>query len=238
MINLQLFAEGEEEIVEQENLEQEVDVENETEGSEHQEEKEDRVPLNKFLEEKKKRKELEKKMREFEAKEQDSKRQSAIEEIRKIALEKEFDEDTADMFTTLFEKTMSFQPKADPLTEQVNEDIAELAETSPDIFKYKKEITEKVKKFAKVGEELTVEEAYRLVAPQSLKMTEMQTDLEQKAALRRRESYENKQLNSSSKELKSKYQLDEADKKALAGLQKYQPNAGWNEEKYYKTMKG
>jgi hypothetical protein len=226
------------EVVEQEVVEQEVTEQDVTEKVET-EEQNDRVPLNKFLEEKKKRKELERKMREFESKEQDQKEKDALEKIRNIAKEKDFDEDTADMFATLFKETMAFQPKkSDPLTQQINEDIAEIAELNPDISKYKTEISEKVKKFAKVGEELTVEEAYRLVAPQSLKLNEMQTDLEQKNALKRRESYENKQLNSSSKELTSKIKLDEVDRKALAGLQKYQPEAGWNEEKYFKTMKG
>lgn len=216
----------------------EVDAQENQQVEENEQPVEERVPLNKFLEEKKKRKEYEKRLREFEAKEEEHKEKEALSEIRKLAKDKDFDDDTAEMFETILRKSMSLREKRDPLTEQVNDEISDLAEVNPEVIKYKKEIMATVKKFAKVGEEMSVEEAYRYIAPQKLRYNEMQTDIEQKAALRRRESYENRQLNSSSKEITSKYQLDETDRKALAGLQKYQPNAGWNEEKYFKTWKG
>jgi len=66
---------------------------------------------------------------------------------------------------------------------------------------------------------------------------EFQREQEQRTLVKKRQTEDKKVPNAAPVALKSQYKLDEHDKKALAGLQKAQPEAGWDAAKYYKMMK-
>ena len=61
---------------------------------------------------------------------------------------------------------------------------------------------------------------------------------EQKQALERRKVEGKKVSTSSASSPKNPYPLDEADTKALEGLQKMQPDRNWTAEKFYKQRYG
>jgi hypothetical protein len=69
------------------------------------------------------------------------------------------------------------------------------------------------------------------------RMKEFQQEQDQRSLVKKAQTPAHKIENASPVAIKAKYQLDDADKKALAGLQKAQPEAGWNVEKFWKMMK-
>jgi hypothetical protein len=102
---------------------------------------------------------------------------------------------------------------------------------------YKNEIQKVIKDYKAKGIEIDAEEAYFKVRGKS-RMREYRTDIEQKALLDRRNGDDKKLPASTPKAPKDPYPLDDVDKKALEGLQKAQPSAGWTAERYFKLMKG
>jgi hypothetical protein len=241
-VNLQLF--GEDEVEEtQELLEQEETTETEIqaetgESEEISETKEDRVPLNRFLEEKKRRKELERKLREHEEKTLTNENRERVDKIRDLVREKGYDDGVADLMSDMFNELSKAMPKVDRVEQEILEDIQDLAEENPDVLRHKKEIVEKVKKYRKVDPDFGVEEALNLIKPSKIRLNELKTDIEQKNAIARRSVETKKIPASTSSAPKDKYPLDEDDKKALEGLQKAMPNSGWTTEKYYKQRYG
>jgi len=112
-------------------------------------------------------------------------------------------------------------------------ELKELAKTDnffADALTFKDEILSKMRKY-----DCDIQDAYMLVRGPS-RNREYQLQQEQRAKAKQTQK-PRKLETSSAQPMKSKYQLDDADKKALAGLQKMMPDAGWTAEKYYNSMK-
>jgi hypothetical protein len=211
-----------------EELEQEGQPED---GSEEDQEQGDKIPKSVFLAQKRELKALKRQMREFSEKQQDTDAKRTMENaIAKMA--DKYDEDFVEVMREFGNSLLSSYPKVDKLTEEITEDIQDMG--SPDAIKYKKEIIDKIKRFRKAGEELTVEEAYELVRikrPHEDRLKE-----EQKELYSRRKHKEPTSGGGSSLS-KDKYNFTEKDKSALTQLQRLNPDAGWTEKKYYEIMK-
>lgn len=243
-VNLQLFADEEttsdgggsetQEETEQETIEQESE---ETDGdSESETESNDRVPLGRFLEEKKRRKELERQLRENEEKHQSYQEKERADKIRDLVLNKGYDEGVAELMADMFNEITKTMPKVDRVEQEILEDIQDYADENPEILKHKKEIVEKIKKYRKVDPDFGIEQALSLIKPSKIRYNEVKTDIEQKNAIARRNNENRKVATSTSTSQKEKYPLAEADRKALEGLQKAQPDKGWTAEKLWKRM--
>jgi hypothetical protein len=212
-------------------------IEQGNEGFEsEQEQEEQKIPLKKFLEEKSRRKELEKRFKELEIQHLSSKQKEQALDIEEYIKQEGYDETFAKVQSKVFNKIMDLVPKPNHEDDFIKEEIEDLAETEPSILKYKKQIIERIKKFKKVGEDLSVEEAYSHLKPSSkIRESELKTHVEQVNAVARRNAENKKQIASTPSSPKDSYPLDDNDKKALEGLKKMQPDNGWNEEKYYKS---
>ena len=242
-INLQLFAEGEEDSTTDGEeggggeTTDDVDTEDtdlDTAGEEDlTSTKNENVPLGKFLEEKKRRRELEKQVREFQDKNSSQESLDKLEKIKNLAKSKGYDDDFADLMAEVSKEMLSSVTKVDREEREILEDIQDLSEEYPEAVKYKKEIVEKIKKYRKVDPDFGVEDALNLIKPSKIRTNELKTDIEQKQAIARRNVESKKVANSTSSAPNNPYPLDEADKKALEGLQKAQPNSNWTVKKYW-----
>lgn len=243
-INLQLFADGEEEFEQetaQDMAEQETEVEDTqdtNEEIEEVEERKDRVPLNKYLDEKKRRRDLEKRIRDLEESNMSHQQKQEIDDIKRIVKEKGYDDDFADLLSEVTNKLLKSVPKVDKVEQEILEDIQDYADENPDVLKHKEEIIEKVKKYRKADPDFSVEDALNLIKPSRVRVGELKTDIEQKQAIARRSVEGKKVATASASSPKNPYPLDEADKKALKGLQESMPDSGWTAEKYYKSRYG
>jgi hypothetical protein len=234
-VNLQLFSEDEvDEVTEVEEVEEEQAQEDVEDSEESAETKEDRVPLNKFLDEKRRRKDLERRLREHEEKNQTYENRERVDKIRDLVKEKGYDDGIADLMSDMFNEITKSLPKVDRVEQEILEDIQDYADENPEVLKHKKEIVEKIKKYRKADPDFSVEDALSLIKPSKIRYNELKTDIEQKNAIARRNVENRKVATSTSASHKDKYPLDESDKKALEGLQKAQPNSGWTAEKLWK----
>jgi len=213
-----------------------------TELSEPAEPKEDKVPLATLMEEKRKRKELERQLREFKEKQLDADVVLTKTQLKQKYVAKGVDEELAEAFAEEFAslksevKKVSFKELEDST---IDDDLKELAKDGffSDAPVYKKEIQATLKSYKAKGIDLDLEDAYFKVRGKS-RLNEYRTEIEQKALLNRRNAEDKGTPVAKPSAPKDPYPLDENDKKALAGLQKAMPNAGWDAAKYYKLMKG
>ena len=206
-----------------------------------EEPKEDKVPLATLLEEKKRRKDLERQLREFKEKQLDADVVLTKTQLKQKYVAKGVDEELAEAFAEEFASLKSEVRKAsfkELEDTTIDDDIKELSKDGffADAMTYKREIQDAVKSFKAKGIDLDVEDAYFKVRGKS-RLNEYRTEIEQKALLNRRNAEEKGTPSAKPSAPKDPYPLDENDKKALAGLQKAQPDVGWTAEKYYK-MKG
>lgn len=182
------------------------------------------VPLSRFLEEKQKRKELEKRLRNYENNELKGK-------FKEKWLGKGFEDDYAEEQANIEYRIHLQDQKLREM--EIDSEISDLAKDDDyfaDAISYKSEIKAKMKE-----KNLSAEEAYLILRKKS-RDRELATDNEQKEILRKRsDGVKQNNLTSSSASPKNPYPLDAADKKALAGLQRMQPDAGWTAEKFYKS---
>lgn len=223
-----------EDVIENENENSNTEIENE-EINETSSEKEDRVPLNKYLQEKKKRREIERRLREIEEKTMSYESKQSVDKFKEKVLENGFGEDVATLFGDLYNEITKSLPKVDKVEHDILEDIQDYADENPEILKYKKEIVDKVKKYRKADPDFSIEDALSLIKPSKVRYSEIKTDVEQKQAMERRKVEGKKVATSTGSSPKNPYPLDEVDIKALEGLQKMQPDKGWTAEKYYKS---
>jgi hypothetical protein len=234
-INLQLFAEETDEDSQEELNDEPVDSQDDLPQDDvGNESKEDRVPLNKFLDEKRKRRELEKQIRELQGKNISNETKNKVNAIKDLVKQKGYDDDFADVLSEITSHILDSVPKSDREEQEILEDIQDFADENPEVLKHKKEIIEKVKKYRKADPDFSVEDALNLIKPSKIRLSELKTDIEQKQAMARRNVENKKVANSSSSSVKDPYPLDEADRKALKGLQEAQPDKGWTAEKFYK----
>lgn len=236
---------NEEEIDNTEVEETEVDLDEGSEdGSENQESDSQSVPLNVYLDMKTKYKETRKKLQSLEDINTDSEilnyKNSLKEEYNKLVDNEELAEKIANDIANL---KMSFKNDRPNKFSWVDDEIRDL-KTDPifsDIEDYREEIIEKVKETKKKGFDLDVEDAYLLVSRTDKrgKLRDKKTNNTQREVIKNK-STTGKGSNVTTSQggtPKPKYVLDEDDKKALKELQRYQPDAKWTVEKYYKSMK-
>lgn len=236
-VNLQLFAEDD--IDPQDDPQDDIaDLQDDPQDSPDNESKEDRVPLNKYLSEKAKRRELEKQIRELQGKTQTQEQKSKLSSIRELVKQKGYDDDFADVISEITGSILDTVPKVDREEQEILSDIEDYADDNPEVLKHKKEIIEKVKKYRKADPDFSIEDAMNLIKPSKVRASEVRLDAEQKQALARRSAENKKVSNSSSSSPKDPYPLDEADKKALEGLQKAQPDKNWTAQKLYERRYG
>lgn len=236
-MNLQLFAEEEEveeqeETQEQEQEEEQEEASEETEETEEEQEevdkkpaKNDSVPLSKYLTEKKRRQEVEKLFAQ-----QASEREKL--QLREDFVRRGYPDEEADYLAG--EKVKQKQRDEQVQSKLVDMEIKDLARGDSfyaDAESFKDEIKEKMREKG-----VDAEEAYMLIRGKA-RVREVKLEEEQRNLAQRRKTTTKKVENAPSSAAKNPYPLDDADKKALAGLQKMSPDAQWNVEKYYKLMK-
>jgi len=187
--------------------------------------KSDHVPLNKYMAEKKRRQELEKAFA-----------QQAVER-EKLTLKQElinrgWPEYEAELQAT--DKVRQKQESDEVKSKLLDFEVKDLSKSDPffaDAESYKDEIKDKMREFR-----CSAEDAYELLRGKT-RRREFQLEQEQRAAAKRRQTTTKKVENAAPSATKSPYKLDDHDKKALAGLQKAQPDSGWTAEKYWKALK-
>ena len=198
-----------------------------TEATNHEKPKANDVPLSRFLEEKQKRKDLEKRLRSYEDNEVKNK-------YKEKWVNKGFEDDYAEAQADIEYKIHLQDAKLKDM--ELDAEISTLSkedEYFSDATSYKSEIKAKMKEKG-----LTAEEAYLILRKKS-RNREVQIDMEQKElAGKRGNGSVNTNPTSSPSNPRNPYPLDDADKKALLGLQRMMPSAGWNAEKYYKSRYG
>lgn len=239
----------EDQIQNQEPLEdniEEPEMEEDESTEEYSEEpQDDTVPLKSHLEVKKKLREAKMRLEELEAKEYSEKIRIKRETVKNKWLSKGFDDDTAslmaDEIAGVYEEIGAARQSHKESI--VDEEIEELSEDDfySDIKTYKKEIKNKINRFKKAGEDITVEEAYLMVVGPRTKYRDTSIRTKQKEILNNKKNGTASKLNvktAASSNAKNLYPLDPVDKKALVGLKKAQPEANWTEKKYFEMYYG
>jgi len=140
---------------------------------------------------------------------------------------------------------LSTKNKKDSLADMVDDEIEDLARSDEffaDASSHRDSILLKIKEMQKKDIEISVEEAYILVTKGLRGKAKLVSQNRQN-----REFIENKKKAVNGKRTnvdtssggvpKQKYKLDKEDQKALAGLQKMQPDKKWDAKKYYEIMK-
>jgi hypothetical protein len=230
------------EVLEQEIQESEVidnEIQEEVQGEETPINKDDYIPKNIALQWKKDLKELKKQVSQYKFKEIEESQKTKLENIKRMVIDKGYDEDVAHLFGEMAHEISSIIPKSgDPITEEVDEELSELSESIPNITKYKKDIIEKVRKYRKADPDFSVDDAIRLIGINSKgnKSTrEIELEIEQRNLLARRNG-ETEPTPSSSGSVKENYPLSQDDLRTLKTLQQAHPDRGWTKKKYYEIM--
>jgi hypothetical protein len=183
------------------------------------------VPGAKYMAEKKKRQELEKILANQKA-EQDKLR------IVQEYISQGYPEPTAIYHAE--ERVRQSRENDEVKSRLLDLDIRDLTKSDSffaDAMSYKDEIKEKIRQYG-----IGAEEAYMMIRG-PVRTREIMTQQEQLNANKRRQVEHKKVTNSTPAAPQNPYKLDEVDKRALAGLQKAQPEVSWTAEKYYKLMK-
>lgn len=188
--------------------------------------KNETVSLAKYLEEKNRRKNIEKELgqlKEFKTKE----------DIKKRWVDKGYDEDDAeDRASMAIRVTQLEQDNKNLLIKSQIEKLTREDDFYSDALNYEREIRSKMEEKG-----LTAQEAYNVLRGNA-RRRELLEDSEQKALIKKRtENVQQVIPNAAAVSTNSTYKLDDTDRKALSRLQEMQPEANWNEEKYYKLMK-
>lgn len=234
-VESQTLVEAEEELeeeFEEEEPEEEEKAEEEPEGEFEEEEvkkpahaKKESVPLSKYISERKRRQEAE---RVLTGQQIERDRMKLVQQL----IDRGWPEDEAQVQAQ--EKINQWLEIERLKDKQLDYDIRELAtadEFYSDAASYKDAIKEKMRAY-----NVDAKEAYMLIRGRS-RMRELQLQNEQRMAAKRSKIKTKKVENAKPLPVSAPYKLDDYDKKALAELQKAQPEAGWNAEKYFKTMK-
>jgi len=232
-INLQLFAEPEPEVKPEIKPEPEVKLEPEIKPEPEEIDKDKYVPKEVAVNWKKENKELKRKLREFEQSKLSDENKSRLTKIKELAKSKGYDDDLADLLETFGNELLSAIPKKDMEDDDILEDYRDYAEDNPEAAEYKKELIEKVKKYRKADPDFSIEDAFRLIKPKK-SVKEMQLEIEQRAALSRRNDKEPPPASPTAP--KDSFPLDKDDERILKKMQEEHPDGGWTREKYYNLM--
>jgi hypothetical protein len=200
----------------------------------------DSVPLKTFLEMKNELKELKRKQAELEDTKVSESTRAYREKMKQKWIDRGYDEEMAKaMADDLTEVVSTLHAGAESNTDRLlKAEVDELSATDDfnDIGSYKDRIVDTIKKGKTAGLEISVEQAYLMMAGKN-KLKE----------IRNKETVINR-INNTNKgtgeiptgqgeKPDNRYQLDADDKKALAQLQKFQPDYGWTAKKYYESVK-
>ena len=213
-------TETQEETTEQETTEEEQESTEETKPQ-----KSDSVPLSKYMQEKKRRQELEKQLAADRA------------EREKLRLKEEFvqrgwpEQEAEYQAAEKVRQQENERKLQDKLTDIEIKDLAKSDSFYADAETFKDDLKEKMREL-----NCDAETAYMLIRGKA-RTKEMQIEREATAQARRKSASAKKTESAAPSSPKNPYPLDDHDKKALAELQKVQPDAGWTVEKYHKLMK-
>ena len=198
----------------------------EEEPVEEEPQKRDYVPLAKYMAEKKRRQELER----FFAQQQLEREKWEYENelIARGWPKEEAQRQTEQEFRWRMELGML-------RNKQLDYEIRDLARSGDPFFADADSFKDELKQIMN-EKRVGAEEAYMLLRGKQ-RLREMQLAEEQKRLAKRKEAGMKKVDTAAPGKMQTKYKLDEADRKALAELQKAQPEAGWTIEKYWKLMK-
>ena len=185
----------------------------------------DHVPLAKYMVEKKKRQELERVLSQQEAERKEL-------NVVQGYLERGYPEFEA---ATLAKRDVSHDRELESLKARFQDTEIKDLSRSGDFYSDAETFTDEIKDKMK-SLNISAKDAYMLVRGET-RSYEVQLKKEQRAAVQRKQTTSKTVTTAKATAPTSPYKLDENDKKALAGLQKAQPDGGWSLEKYYKLMK-
>lgn len=200
------------------------------------------VPLKTYLELKNSHKSLKLQLAEHEDAKLNENLKAKREEVKQSWLDKGFDEMTAEamageVVNIYAELGRANASKVDMI---IDAEIDELSTDSlfSDIKNHKDQIKANIKKAKKLGVELSIEDAYVMAAGVRTKLKETRIKAEvTNAANNNTSSVNNNVPTASGGKPTSSYQLDSDDKAALKQLKLFQPNAGWDEKKYFELIR-
>ena len=220
----------------EENLEDEPETEEEPEDEEppkKPQKKSDYVPLSKHMEVRNKLKETNARLAELEKTQIKAQAERDKQTIKQDLIARGWPEAEAEIQAN--SEIRRFIEMEEIKSKLVDSEIKELAMSDgyfSDALSYRGEIRAKMRQF-----NCDAETAYRLVRG-TTRDREYKLEQEQRAAVKRRPAAQTKKVSTAAATApKAQYKLDEADRKALAGLQKAMPDAGWDAKKYWETMK-
>lgn len=186
----------------------------------------DTVPLSKYLGEKKRRQELEKVFAQ-----QTAEREKLA--LKDDLIKRGWPEYEAELQAA--DKVRQKQESDEVKSKLIDFEIKDLSKSDPffaDAETFKDEIKGKMREM-----DVDAETAYMLIRGRT-RTREYQLQQEQRELVKRKSPSATKKVaNAAPEPPKSPYKLDDHDKKALAELQRVQPDSGWTPEKYYKMMK-
>jgi ribosomal protein L22 len=234
--NLEVEEDGTtEEVIEEEATEEVIEEEATEEVIEEEateEAPEEKVSLKKYMEMKRKAKELENTLNEKKFDDDIKIFKNSIKEKYKS---KGFDPDLADLISDDI-ADMKSQLLGIKKQDNLKEDIQDLIKENPlykDAINWEKDITKELK----ANKGLTLELAY-IKARGGLNRILQENKIEDNLTPKKKLSNNAQPTTSSGNgRMESKFKLDADDKKALAMLQKYQPDKKWTAEKYFKSKK-
>lgn len=232
---------------EQETTEEVESQEEELESQEEDSAQSESVPMAAFLELKKKYKNVRNERDTLRHKNLDTESQAFIDEKKQKYLSMGYNEELAEELAKDLAEVRGLATKSKAKNDieiAILEDIADMSKDPlyEGIEEYEDAILKKVTEARRKGFDLEIEDAYFMVS----KYQKRTKAKEKRVNDSQREVIERKQVNGTSttnvptsggSAPKVKYNLDAHDKKALAGLQKAQPDAKWTAEKYYNMMK-
>ena len=205
----------------------------------------DTIPTATFLDLKRKYKAIKKERDFLRVKSLDNESIAFIEEKKQKYLKMGYNEDIATELANDLAEVRGLVAKnsKNDITNSIIEDIEDLS-SDPyyrDAKEYENEIIQKVSEAKRKGYDLDVEDAFLMVSKHKkrTKYKEQKVNDEQVEIIERKQNRSTTSSNvatSSSSNIKPKFNLDAHDKKALAELQKVQPDAKWTPEKYYNVM--
>jgi hypothetical protein len=204
----------------------------------------DTVPLRTHLEIKKSLKEAKKRLADLEKRTYDQDmldyKGQIIDKYTKAGYEENLASMLADDLASIRERQAAKrQYDEEDLLDDEIKDLASTDEYFADAVQYSDDIKNKVKEFKKKNVDLSVEDAFALVATTRRRSKELKINAVQREIIRNKNSGSGQPNvpTTGGSSVSQKFNLDSDDRKALKQLQQMQPNANWTPEKYHKIMK-
>jgi hypothetical protein len=202
--------------------------------------RDDSVPLKTFLELKSELKEMKRKQAEFEDTKLSESTRTYREKVKQKWIDRGYDEEMAkamaeDLTEVLATLHAGSETNTDRLIKSEVEELSAIDEFS-DIGSYKDRILDTIKKGKTAGLDIGVEQAYFMLAGNA-KLKEIRNKETVINRIKNTTKGKSELPTGQSNPKETQYKLDTDDKKALAGLQKMQPDMNWTAKKYMETIK-